>query len=123
MNEKRIDAAIKQFETAARNGVKLINELTQDSLKDSPFEKTPLDLQAQVLTQLKAMKAQAASNARFEGMSAEEIGIKQDEERETERQTLLEQTNAKLAARYVQPEPEPVETDEGQSDSEDANNA
>lgn len=109
LQSKKIDSALKQLENAAKGAVRALNEVTNDEFADSSLGKEPLANIGVIASILQNAQEQAAKNARFDGMSYDEVAATIEEERETERQTLQKLAQEKLAKRQPQePEPEPA---------------
>lgn len=109
LQSKKIETALKQLESAAKSAVRSLNEISDGEFVGSTLEKEPLKNLGLIAAILQNAKELAAKNARFEGMSDDEVAATIEEERETERQTLQKLAQEKLAKRQPQePEPEPA---------------
>lgn len=110
LDSKKIDGIIKQLENAGKGAIRVLNEMTDNSFKDSPLEKDPFTNLGLIVNTLQQAREQAKLNAKYDGMNEEEIAAAQAQERVTERESLQQLAQEKLAKRQAkEPETEPVE--------------
>ncbi|GAB3886011.1 hypothetical protein [Spirosoma agri] len=119
LDSKKIDGVIKQLENAGKGAVRVLNEMTDGSLKDSPLEKDPFTNLGYIVNTLVQARDLATLNAKYDGMTPEQIDEAQAAERIAEAEALQQLVQEKLAAR--QPvEPEPTEETEGEPTGDEA---
>lgn len=108
LDSKKIDDIFKKLENAGKDAVKALNEMTENSFKDSPMEKDPLDNMGFLILTLKQAREQAALNVKYDGMTPEEVETAKAAEREAEKENLQKMVQEKLDKRKPA-EPEPAE--------------
>ncbi|MCK8492907.1 hypothetical protein M0L20_13650 [Spirosoma sp. RP8] len=116
LDSKKIEGIIKQLENAGKGAVRILNEMTDNSLKDSPMEKDPFSNLGLIVATLNRAKTIAAENAQYEGMDADQIAEVQAAAREAEKEALQLAVQEKLAARQPK-EQEPTEEPEQTGDN------
>ncbi len=113
LDSKKIDGVIKELEKAGKGAVRILNDMTDGAFKDSPLEKEPfkhLGFLADTLAQARDL---VAMNAKYDGMTPEQIDEAQAAEREAELEANQKTVQEKMEKRKpVEPEPteEPEQT-------------
>jgi hypothetical protein len=125
LDTEKIEKALKSLEDAGKGAVRRLNEMTDNEFKGSNLETDPLGNLGLIVRTLQNAQQKAEANARFDGMTPEEISALQEQERQAELTTIQQKFQDRLAARAVQPEPEPepeTETGDGSDGNSDDSN-
>lgn len=110
MSLKKINSQLARLESAAKASIALLNELSDNSFENSPIEKEPVRYIPEIIRQLNLAKAQAEEQAKFDGLTEEEIAERQKADREAEVDRLQQEAAQKLEdiRKKLSPEPEPA---------------
>lgn len=102
IDQKKLVGALKQLENAAKAGIKVLNESTDNSLADSIYAEYPLQSVGMIGNLLQKLSDEATMLAAYEGMTEEEIAEKKavDEAAELEQ---LQQLNQERLAELTKP--------------------
>jgi len=117
--EKDIDKALAGIENAAKRALKVLSDFVGHDVTNADDRGYALSHVGLIVRDLQTAKAEAAANAKYEGLSEEEIAEQKAAEREEELANLQAQTRAKLEARYASLAVVPV-TDAETDGDEDA---
>lgn len=109
LDTKKIGSVLKQLEAAAKAGVKLINESTNNSLTGSSYEKHPLQSIGGISLLVEQLSAHAQAESAYVGMTEEEIAEAKAAEREAELAALQQLTQDRLAEYTKVPEVVPAD--------------
>ncbi|MFN8347446.1 MAG: hypothetical protein U0X91_20755 [Spirosomataceae bacterium] len=119
-NLKKIDEAVKRIESAAKNGITVLNALTDNAYGDSPAVENPLQFIHNITRELKATRARLAENVEYEGMTEEEIAQAKEEAQKAAIEKLLAEAASALEALEAKRNPKPVQEaqEEGSEESQ-----
>lgn len=99
--ETELEKALKSLETAAKAAVKVLGKYNKTDLSHTPYATDPLGNIGVIVGALAQARAEASTNARFAGMSDEEIAELKATERQAELDELQLEAQARLAAVYA----------------------
>lgn len=119
--ETDIDKALAAIENAAKKALKVLSDFVGHDVTNADDRGYALSNVGLIVRDLKTAKAEAAANAKYEGLTEEEIAEVKAAERIEELENLQAETRAKLDARYAAMAVVPVaevETDDAEPDAD-----
>ena len=111
MSVAKLKAALKQVETAAKKGVAVLNEVSDNAFAHSPAAENPLEYVGWIANTLKAGIAELETVAKYEGLDEEAIVALKTQERADEAEVLRAAATAALEAYAAKPGEVPAEDD------------
>ena len=112
--EKDIDKALAGIENAAKRALKVLSDFVGQDVTNADDRGYALSNVGLIVRDLQTAKAEAAANAKYEGLTEEEIAEVKAAEREVELENLQAETRAKLDARYAEMAVVPVDEAEAE---------
>lgn len=121
LDSKKIESALKRLAGAGKAAVDSLNEMTDGDFKGGDLEKDPINSLGQIVRVLQNAQATALKNARYEGMTPEEVDEAQAAERVAEKEELQKMVQGKLLDRQKVEEPAEESVDDLADDQPESN--
>ena len=106
-NLKKIDAALKGLEVAAKKAFEALNEAADGAYGGSPAEADPVRHANEIAQNLRLAKNEIEAGAEFEGLTEEEIAEKKATDREAANEKLQAEAAVAMAKLKAQAEEKP----------------